>query len=192
MENAKPKPNFKGAGEFDPINSTYKHQIYLINGKILTGYSKSKYYAEKQDKIVLLEDIVLRLYNKGYLQPDKTKEIVFYSIDTLTRQSEEVITLTPKDYSFGSNPKFTLNERLCQFFKRFYIQLNERKFITKDIKHRPITQHEQQIFDLTRKRFATIEQLHEFVLKQFQNGYPQGLVMGFYDQYRSKWLSNSY
>lgn len=192
MEQAKTKSNFKGAGEFDSINSTYKHEICLLNGKKLTGYSKSKYYAEKQDKIVLLEDIIIRLFNKGYLQPDRTEKITFYRMDTLTRQLDEVFTLTPSSFTFGNIPMYVLNDRLNQFIKKFYNAIREKKFITKDLKHKAMTQEEQVLFSLERKRFSSHDQLHEFVLKQFQNGYPQGLVMGFYDNYRAKYLSSSY
>lgn len=192
MDTTKTKTNFKGAGEFDSTNSTYRHEIYLVNGKRLTGYSKSKYYAEKQDKIVLLEDIIIRLFNKGYLQPDRTEKITFYTRDFVSGQLDEVFTLLPASFTFGNNPKFVLNDRLNQFIVRFYKSVREKKTISPTIKHKAITVEEQILFSLERKRFISLEQLHEFVLKQFKNGYPEGLVMGFYNNYKEKYLSNPY
>lgn len=192
MDQTKTKTNFKGAGQFDPINSTYKHEIFLLNSKKLTGYSKSLYYAEKQDKTVLLEDIIVRLFNKGYLLPDRTEKIIFYKRDFLTRNDEEVFTLYPNKFTFGKLPQFVLNDRLNQFIRRFYKQIEEKKIVTKSLKHRAMTADEQILFSTEHKRFHTLEQLHEFVLKQFKNGYPEGLVMGFYNKYIEKYLSHSY
>lgn len=183
------KKNFPSAGKFDRNGSTYKHEIFLSNGIVLTGYSKSLYYPEKQDKIVLLQDIILRLYHNGYF--NKSDKIIFYELDLFSKDKLEIFTLTPTTYTFGSLEKFVLNDRINAFITKFYAHMKVNR-VTDNIKNKGVSKTEEELFCIKQKRFSDFPTLIEFVNKCFKNGHNKDVVMHFYRQYTDKWLANSY
>ncbi len=52
---------------WDPEGSTYKQEITLENGKFYPGYSRRLGKEEARDKRVLLQNMILRMYDIGYL-----------------------------------------------------------------------------------------------------------------------------
>lgn len=182
------KKNFPSAGKFDRNGSTYKHEIYLTNGITLTGYSKSLYYPEKQDKIVLLQDIILRLFHNGYFS--KSDKIIFYELDLFSKEKNEIFTLSPTGYSFGNLEKFVLNDRINSFITKFYAQLKANR-VTDNIKNKAVSKNEDELFSIATKRFPNYPTLIEFVNKCFKNGHSNEVVMQFYRKYTEKWLPNA-
>lgn len=176
---------FPGMGQFDPINSTYRSEILLLNGHRLDGYSKSKLYPEPQDKTVMLEKWILRLYKKGYF--DKMHRIDFYH-KSFSGQDELVFTLYPREYTMQSHTKHVLDKRLIQFLTTLYIQVNKGELDISVLTHKAKRQNEQEIFSLDYKRFKTEQELLEFILKRKDEGHPDGLVMGFFHKYKQRYL----
>ncbi|MEP0366866.1 MAG: hypothetical protein ABJN36_11395 [Cyclobacteriaceae bacterium] len=54
-------------GDWDKIGSTYKQIIVFTSGKALVGFSKKIGFHERNDKIDLLTNWILRMYRDGYL-----------------------------------------------------------------------------------------------------------------------------
>lgn len=181
------KKSFPGSGRFDPINSSFKHRIHLQNGKELTGYSKSLLFPETPDKTVLLERVIVRLINNGYLQPDRTKYIEFFLNTPLLPTEQRVITLFPDRYIIGDVQQYIQDHRLYTFITRMYDQIRKGEIVTKSLQHKA-TVTASNLFDTSRKRFNTEEELHGFVVKQLQSGHPNGQVLNFYHKYRAQWM----
>lgn len=184
-----------GAGRFDSINSTYRHKIFLSNGRELTGYSKSLLTREATDKTVLLEKAIVRLVNKGYLfgktqkYGDTTFRIEFYLNGQYTGTPDELIfILMPDTYIFGNNEDFVTNIRLNTFFKRLYEQVKKGELVTKSLCHKSGNFTEENLFDVTKKRFLTEPALYTFMQNMIKDGHAFGLVMNFYNNYKKRWL----
>lgn len=109
-------------GKFDPVNSTYRHEIYLSNGKILTGYSKGLNLPELADKDTLIQRVTVRLFRNGYLHPQskgKSKEtacIAFFTNHPV--DPELIVFLYPKTYELATEELG--NSVLINFLDRFY------------------------------------------------------------------------
>jgi hypothetical protein len=180
---------FPGAGRFDPLNSTYKHEIYLTNGKLLTGYSKGLFHSEPADKTILLERVIVRLIRNGYLAPIRTNRIDFFLNNYLGGNDVLVVSLYPYHYSLGEHKEVIADPRTFQFLKKLYDAINKGELITKDLQHKPVLSNEEIIFDIRKKRFQNDQELHEYIQKQLKNGCEEGTVMNFYYKYRLKWFS---
>lgn len=186
MQNA--KKTFPGSGKFDSINSTYKHEIILKNGKTLTGYSKGLLQNEMPDKIVLLQKVILRLINNGYLDGQRTTRIDFYLKSFLANNDDLILSLDPISYTVTSD-QFLLNERLTAFLKRLYSDLRQGKIITKDLADKRNVRNEDEIFNLRSKRFQNVDELTEFCIKKVKEGHAEGTVKGFFYKYKGKFLT---
>jgi len=83
--------------QFDSIESTYKHLIYTNQGKkyILTGYSKGDGLPERKDKEILIQKVVLRLINRGYLQ--KSDKIEFYKKNYIDNRHDQLLFIMYPD-----------------------------------------------------------------------------------------------
>lgn len=180
------KKTFPGSGKFDPINSTYKHEIYLKNGKVLTGYSKGMLQNEMIDKTVLLEKVILRLVNNGYLQKERTERIDFYKKEFL--QTDEIIlSLEPHSYVV-THDKYILDQRLNTFLKRLYESLKSGQIITKDLVDKRSVYKEEDIFKMQSGRFANIDSLKEYCFKLIQSGIVEGHVRTFFYKYSQQYF----
>ncbi len=185
MQNSEPKKSFPGSGKFDPINSTYKHEIFLTNGRKLTGYSKSLFYAEMQDKTVLLESIILRLFNNGYFDPKRMQKIEYYRKEFM-KPDELIFILTPTDLRMGNNDSIIEDQRLQTFLSNFYKQIHAGNVVTKDIKDPAKHQNVDDIMTVTRRIFKNERELLEFVTKKIAEGIPQGVCMDYFHKYKEK------
>lgn len=189
-QNIQSNPNkkfFKGAGQFDKHRSTFRWLIYLETGKVLDGYSCGKYSEEPQDKIFLLESVMLRLYRSGYWKASKCLYIEWYLQDIYGEKSnDELITVTtPTEYKFGTCEKYVHNERLQKFMRRFYESIKSGK-VSDQLRDRPVRITEKDKFSVSHKRFNTSVELVNYCaeLKKF---YPEGLVRDFYYKYIAKY-----
>lgn len=180
--------NFPGQNRWDSVNSTYKHEIHLENGKKLVGYSKGLLQPEMQDKTVLLERVILRLVKSGYLNVGRVVKIEFFLKSFLESSSELILVLYPGEYTLGNNETIITDQRLLTFITRLYAQLDTKTIVTKSLSHKPVNVPEETLYSLQYKRFKTFPELHVFVQKQIQRGDPKGLVMDFYYKYSQKYL----
>ncbi len=185
-----PKKHFPGAGKFDSINSTYKHEIILLNGKGLTGYSKGLLQNEPHDKTVLLEKVILRLINNGYLDGKKTKRIDFFLKSFLNNNDDLILSLEPLSY-IVTNEDYILNARLNAFLKRLYMQLRQGKIVTKDLADKRIIVNEEEIFDLSKPRFKDTIELYEWGIKRVSEGFPHGRVKLYIYKYQEVYPFNT-
>lgn len=184
------KKSFPNSGKFDPINSTYKHIIYLKNKIVLTGYSKGLSVNEPSDKIVLLQRVILRLSNSGYFQHDKTAKIEFYLKSFMNNQDELILTLTPDTFTLGNNSQYTLDERLISFLEKFYDQLGSNKIVTDQVKPKNSKNSEETLFSLAMRTFKTELDLLKYGFSLIKMGYPDGQVEQYIIKYKQKYPFN--
>ena len=166
-------------GKFDPINSTYRHEIYLRNGKVLTGYSKGLNVNEMPDKDRLIQVVIGRLYRNGYLHPksvgyaQETNEIIFYFNDPV--EPDWICSLYPRSYRLA--PGQADNKLLINFLNRFYEQIKtgkERKNLVKEPRH-------QKLLDKSR-RFKSEQELLSFVNEAIDKyGIPNEIAKRYYE-----------
>lgn len=168
-------------GKFDSINSTYKHEIYLSNGKILTGYSKGLNLPELHDKDTLVQRVIRRLYGNGYLhkKSEGTAKETLYIHFYLNQAADDewFLTLLPLDYQLS--PEWINNEILVSFLKRFYEQVRsgvERKNLVKEPRQR-------DLLSLNQKFSSTNELLDYCNQLEHKYGLPHGIVQNFYREY---------
>jgi hypothetical protein len=180
---------FPGCGKWDRINSTYKHEIFLKNGKKLDGYSKGLLTNEMQDKTVLLETIIVRLFNKGYLDPQRTSQIDFYFKSYLGDTNEIILSLKPLEYQVFHS-KLITNERIVRFLSRFYDQIKRGKIITKELTDKPYRKNEVDLFSLSEKRFKNQSELLDWIIKKGKEGFSEGQLQNYFYKYTEKFLSN--
>lgn len=84
----------KFKGNWDPVNSTYKHLLYTNKGKqnIMPGYSKGEGLDAPKDPDVELQKVILRLVNNGYLYGCHKME--FYEKNFLdSKQDQKILVL---------------------------------------------------------------------------------------------------
>jgi hypothetical protein len=184
------KKTFPGAGRFDSINSTYKHEIILKNEKILSGYSKGLLQNETPDKTVLLQKVILRLINNGYLKADRTLRIDFYLKSFLAGGDELILSLEPLSYVVIGD-QFLMNERLNSFLKRLYMNLRQGKVVTKDLADKRKVIFEDDIFNLKKKIFDNENDLREYCIKKIKEGHEEQRAKHYFYSYKDKYLTNS-
>lgn len=120
-------PNEKTTIQWDKVYSTYKRTLYLINGRELTGYSKQIGKQERNDKIDLLTNWIIRDYEGGYLndqsrdlRKSKLKEAIWWRIkDASKNEFEPIFTLKYNNVIWHS-VIFYNNEVLRRRIERFY------------------------------------------------------------------------
>ncbi len=183
---AQPPKKFPGMGQFDSTNSTYHHVIYLTNGKKLDGYSKSKLYPEMQDKIVLLEKIILRLYNAGYWKPERVSRIEYFRKEFLHGTEDLILILEPTKFHLTDDETLALSRRFQGFLHKFYTQIQQGT-VSPEIVHKALKIKEADVFSLEYRRFKTEQELIEFMLAQKKANYPDSIIMAFYRKYKEKY-----
>lgn len=180
------KKKFNGQGRFDSVNSTFKHVIYLRNGYTLFGYSKGLLTAEAPDKVILLERIIIRLYNKDYFNTERVQSIEYFLNEPLKNEQEKILTLYPKGFEFHNVERYTTDIRLKTFLTRFYDQIKTGVLITKSLQHKPSDKvNNTGMYDYKKKVFQSKDLLHNFVIKEIQRGIEASQVMHYYNQYVS-------
>lgn len=182
MNPIKKKPDFIA----DKVDSTYRWEIYLTNGKILDGYSKSQNRAENQDKEALLLGCLTRLLNNGYL--DKSFQLLFYRREFLHR-SQDTPILQLNDEDFEPFDILKLQLPITEFLERVYKArklkksgLDYKEFLPKP---KPFRHTEENDFLHSKTRFPTFESLinHcKYLLEEKK--YPRQSVENFYRKLR--------
>lgn len=180
------KKTFPGSGKFDPINSTYRQEIYFKTGKQISGYSKGLLIPEIEDKIVCLEKFILRMYNYDYLNPLRVQKIEYYRQSTLLRERNLVLTLYPTSYEFGEDAMYLTNERLNKFLRDLYKIIKEGTGINKILVHKPANKSEEDIFPMKYMKFKTEGELLEHILKLSKSGHAPGELQNYYVKYKQK------
>ncbi|MEP3388745.1 MAG: hypothetical protein ABJO02_11185 [Reichenbachiella sp.] len=106
---------------WDPEGSTYQQEISLENGKFYPGYSRRLGKEEPRDKRVLLQNMILRMYDVGYLNeqnPNRTNAIqIVYSWRNKLGKFVHAFTLYQDCYEW--NPDH-YRDYLDAFLSEFY------------------------------------------------------------------------
>ena len=188
----------KNSPKFDPYNSTYRHRILFADGvKELIGYSNKQGWIEREDKIIVLINYILRLYKAGYLDrynytKDKIECIEFYANDD---SNTRIFTLF---YSYCEWEPSMIGRkdfgRLITFIERFYEMVEKNTS--------PSKIYETLYYRGRRKRTAPLDlEIHRFqneadLMRHCQSVVERELaepseVEAFFRKYRDKYLTGS-
>lgn len=171
------KPKFIG----DPLNATYRWELYLTNGKIFDGYSKAKGMDEKKDKQALLQDCIARLLNNGYL--DKCYQMFFYERGDSHRSQDQLIL---EMYPHGCKPHASLELDLstCNFLDRIYDarRTGQGKNFKELLPPRVSNREQEKIdFAYSKARFPTQGDLHTYCVNVMLKKYARPRVEAWYE-----------
>lgn len=202
----------------DPYNSTYRRITWFKNGKNLDGYSKAKdgrfFKAEtnewitvrkdeKNDKLGLLCNWILREYKNGYLQmnhPHKTEldrmELYIHS-PMGSLQYLPVVTLYYTFADWDNSVWFgkAQHAEFVQWIARFYslIKMGETYetmhrllFFERESKRTPPGTRRDP-FSIATHRFSTMNDLNAYCAS-LKDQHPRGEIMHFYNQYKAKYF----
>jgi hypothetical protein len=176
--------------KWDTINSTFHSKIYCKSGKILPGYSKGINSREDPDKIICLQKWIKRLFNskKGYFNPENVERIEVYIKGFLEKDNQLIFTLYHNTYKMEFNDKYSMNERLINFLKSFYREIEFKTYNIDKLIGKPIRISEEKMFDSNIKRFKDEIELMDFIIIKRKEGFEPGLLLGFANKYREKWF----
>ncbi|MFN8436102.1 MAG: hypothetical protein U0V72_00580 [Cytophagales bacterium] len=163
----------------DREHSTYRHEIYII-GKAspLVGYSKKAGLSEKENKLQLLKDIVLRLILNKNNYLDQSYAITFYKSDLYGRNDErEVLTVTKTGWQLKHD--YENNYDLNKFLTELYEAMKKGDKITlHKMDKNPAKGANYFDFSL---HFDTEKDLKEYCVKlEKVYGFASGRCLGYY------------
>jgi hypothetical protein len=182
MQNSQKNEFWKG--KFDSIHSTFKSQIYCTSGKLIEGYSKGLYSREHQDKIVCLEKWIIRLYGKGYFNPEKIIRLEFYLKSFIDSDNKLLFTLYPDKFTMSNEEKYSTDKRLIYFLNKFYKEIQTGKQEVNKLIHNPVYKSEESIFDSKIKRFKNEFELMDFIITKKNEGFEPALLLNYASKYR--------
>lgn len=156
-------------GDWDKTGSTYKQIIVFSSGKVLVGFSKRMGFHERNDKIDLLTNWILRMYRDGYLEKNNQNKTDIDRIEYyINFRGQHLMNLYYKYPEYMLDDLIIENEykKLVIFLKKFYdmidkgIQADEiyRKLYTKNRSSSATHDH----LSLDKKRFDTLEHLRRY------------------------------
>lgn len=190
------KPHhWPSAGKTDPVNAYFK-TITWINSQrkgiiSMPGYSKPLLGIESPDKTIVLERMLIRLINNGYIfgkskkygDPTICMEI-FINGNFRGDPDEKICTLYPTHWQMGKNQEWIENFRFTGFLKRLYAQVKDGQMDLTQLLHKGNPKTIDQLLDPTKKRFNTHEELYEFVEKSIREGINRKHVYAFLTKYQ--------
>lgn len=188
MQNVKKIP---GQGQFDQVNSTYKHIIYLAPGQKrskLDGYSKGLYLSESADKTYVLIQFIQRIFRSGYFDSSRVQRIEYFrnNHDGLG-YTDFILILEPKTFHFTGDLELVNNQRFTDWLRKFYGMINKGIVDQAALAVKPERIEEKDVFSLTYRRFNTEQELLNHCHKCGTRKYPQGMIDNFYLKYREKY-----
>lgn len=199
MKQQQEQKKWIGAGRFDKLKSTFRHNIYMDNGNPdpIPGYSKGLLQdKEPADKISVLQNVIVRLTKRGYLfgttqhYGHRTKRMEFFINGNYTGQADEwIFTLFPDGFEFSDNPDFALNKEFRTFLDRLYEQAKTGNFVTKSLIKKQRTVSEKELFDVNKRNHKSAYELLLFCDRRKQDGYAEGQVDHYYREYMRKYFS---
>lgn len=185
LETAQPA-KFRG----DRRNATYRHQIYLDNGIVLTGYSVSQGRNEPLNKETCLTDSVLRLIHNGYVF--KAYYLAFYTNKNQGPENDDLLLELGKN-GFIAHGCAQLIPRLISSLNDVYAEMRSVPdaeswaSIRRELPRPRIDKHlENQLFDF-KQIFRTKDDLvaHCRELVEFYR-FPRGRVLAWYTCYAER------
>jgi len=106
--------------KWDSQNSTYMQIIHFANGKSIVGYSQRTGYEEIRDRTKLLKNLILRMYEKGYLnEHDDKKDVdcIEYHMRQKTGDPYELFFVLYQNYVEWNQDLY--RESIDKFLRKF-------------------------------------------------------------------------
>jgi hypothetical protein len=193
----KNKNNAFNKAKWDPMHSTFAQKIHFKNGNELSGYSKRLGFSERQDKLALLCNMILRDYRYGYLDRfnnsrDPIDHIEMYHLAVDRQNPPRMVKLY---YTFAEFEHGYIDHEKGQFntwLTKFYKTIEDKRSID-DIWNacyfKPLKKSESDPLDLKTRRFSNLNHLNNYCLYLIENDIrSKGEVELFYKKYIEKWL----
>jgi hypothetical protein len=188
----------KNSPVWDKANSTFMRLIVLLNGVTLTGYSKKVARNERNDKIDLLTNWILRDFKNGYLnrrtKNEKITQLDYIDYYKKTDNDYEPIIKLTYTHPEWLNPQWMENRKLYVFINRFYDFIEKGKdesFIINALEVKSRTAP-QDPFNISFVRFTSIRDLNAYVDKlKNQNDLSMEAIEHFYRAYCAKHFSSN-
>ncbi len=190
------KSKFNKSKKYDQQNSTFSQTIYLSNGKQFFGWSKKLGYNEKADKIGLLKNWILRMYNAGYLNKNsigtqkEIQELQYFLNDHL---KVPILSLEYQSYTVLNPEWCTANFKIIQFLDVFYKYINEGKEykISRLFDYSKPNKINQ--LDTTLKKFLTYKALYSWIKQEVEKkNFTQSELTNYYNEYLRIHLPEDY
>ncbi|MEP5613719.1 MAG: hypothetical protein ABJP45_15815 [Cyclobacteriaceae bacterium] len=182
---------------WDSELATYKQLIQFQNGKSIDGYSKKIDCTEMNDKISLLTNWIIRMYKKGYLDPNNPARDPISFIEYKHNRTGELILRLYYNYcEWGESILEKRNiGKLITFINRFYELISaghsSAEIVSKlyDSKAKKSV----KLYDLDAKRFSNEQELVRYChVLIHEKGADIGRVKTFFHAYKTKFnISNS-
>jgi len=112
--------------KWDESNSTYCQVIHFENGKSLQGYSKRVGFNEKNDKVALLTNWILRSMKIGYLDPNNPDKSEIICIEYYQNEIDGQNMFLRLYYNYYELAELQMeNKKLIRFLDAFYQMIND-------------------------------------------------------------------
>lgn len=167
----------------DRDHATYRHELFLLNGKLLDGYSKHSGHDEVLDKNRLLLNVISRIVANGYLE--KCYHLKFYTNLRLGHERDTLLVeMSQRGYeSYGAAQ---LNMGLQTYLTALYEQIAKHGLAVAPTTTPDRRQDRAQTdtFAFTKGRFKKHDELVAFCQKLITTGTAERFrVESFYYKY---------
>ena len=183
---------------FDKVYSTFRQEIYLANGIVLTGYSKRINRVERNNRAHLLSNWILRSLRDGYLdEKNSSKTELDHILYTNNLTNEPLLRLWYSSHEWlciKDDQTLALPQikYLTQFLNRFYTLKRAGKtpdYILKELYVNTKTKSINYL-SVDQPRFLTEEDLVNYTLMLLETkDIPAGEIEAFFLQYREKYFN---
>ena len=181
---------------WDKMNSTYMRIIYLKNGYSLTGYSKKYLQNERQDKIDLLTNWILRDLKSGYLdrKTSNPKITPLDRIEYFIKQNDTYYPVINLYYDFPEwvNPKWMDQKKFLSFINRFYNMIRRSIAVSEIVNALEVRTRasSKDPFDISIPRFVGIPDLNAYVQRlKSESALENEAIEHFYLKYKEKYFT---
>ena len=183
---------------WDERGSTFCQLIRFTNGKSIQGYSKRVGFNERNNKIDLLTDWILRNLVGGYLDqknPSKSEiDCIEFYRNEIDGSAKLILRLHYTHYEIDKN-NFEDPSKLLKFLRRFYERVNAGHHameIYNELKIR-VKQRSENLLSLERHIFQDPIQLLHHCQKIIKTRKHQpSEVRDFFGQYMSRFFGEQY
>ncbi|MCV9387492.1 hypothetical protein [Reichenbachiella ulvae] len=175
---------------WDTVESTYRQEITLKNGKWFPGYSKRVGMPEAKDKVYLLKNMILRMYKQGYLDetnPDRSDaEYIEYFWKNTKGKYVSIFRLYQDVHEWTTNTEY--RSYLEDFLNDFY-RLKSKGLDPYSQLYISKRSPRGDYFDLDMRKFYNYQSLRGYCLSLIKkNIKSHGEVKQYYIKYAQKWL----
>lgn len=191
MTNTRQKSKF-ARGKWDKEKSTYMQVIKFQNGRDLAGFSAKIGFHERNDKLALIQNWILRMLRDGYLDRNNTTKdpiegIEYYEVST----GVHLFTCyyTSVEYISQELIESDYWKPVIRFLDKMYTMVEQKKPVSeiyeKLYTHTRKNSHDP--LDIEKKRFLDFGSLKRYALELVDSGRAEpGAVEHFVTKYSEK------